>query len=514
MPIHISKTLIAKLPPAERADIEDVLWEKSKQHCFLCEDPLHRASDVIEADHDIPEADGGLTEIANLNLVHGDCNKAKRNAKSIPIRPYLRLKAYLRKNGTLLQYDGVQPHFGIAPSESALTVADATVHFELPHGQSSTVQIYSETNLAGSFRYVYVELPKDALFNDDRVQPRTIKDGHVLKIYADLQHNPLNEPPSARIDGPFARCKIKMFDGQHKTIANWMMGRGSIVAKVYLDMTEQQATRLVNSIQSGVPKLSLSPFELAAKMDQEWRARLEEYEQAVGPEEASEAGFFKWLPQMERARGRKAFREALLQNQLDNPDLRIREYVRRTGEKAPATGLAINEATLKSRVLPRLIRMEPLDLKGDAFVTYRAIETDNIIHVLNMLTDLMLEPAEGENELPPARSQAAKRMLYQSSLGYLADMLHKLFRQHTLMDELGLVRPSDDQKAALQQSIERLVNHPVWNEPFTRDAHMEAVKNALEKNQEARKAFEGIALDLPYAILGDQSPTYVAYWRK
>jgi hypothetical protein len=80
------------------------------------------------------------------------------------------------------------------------------------------------------------------------------------------------------------------------------------------------------------------------------------------------------------------------------------------------------------------------------------------------------------------------------------------------MDQLG--RLSDAQKTVLQQSIKRLVNHPVWNEPFSRDAGMEAVKNALEKNQEARKAFEGVALDLPYAILGDQSPTFVAYWRK
>jgi hypothetical protein len=513
VPIEISKSLIAKLPEAERADIEKALWEKSKGFCFLCDDPLHRASESIEADHDIPEAEGGETTLANLNLAHVECNRAKRNAKTVPIRPYLKLKAFTRKHGPRLKYDGLLAHFEILPEPSVVERIGDTVRFELPDGSTVTSTAHEETNPVGTFEYAFVELPRQAIYNDDVVQPRTVKDTHVWSIYADLQQNPLHEPPSCRIEKVGAEQKILMFDGQHKTIANWMMGRPTVVAKVYLNLSAQQATRLVNSIQSRIPKLPLSPFELAAKMDQEWRGKLDEYELHVGPDDVSEAGFFKWLPMIERPRARAAFREALVQTQLDNPDLRIRQFVRRAGEKAPADGLSINETTLKNKVLARLLNYEPLTLMGEDFANYRAIESENVAFLLNGLTDAALTPREGDAELTHGQVAAAKRMLYQSALSYLSDLLKKAFLRELMTDSLGAARPTDAQKARLDEQIHRLVDHPVWTAEYGRDENMGDVRSALEKNQEAKKTFEDVALDLSYLVVGADSAAFQRYWR-
>lgn len=384
MPIHISKSLASKLPEDERDDVEAVLWEKSKGYCHLCDAPLLRATEMIEADHDVPEAEGGATEVANLNLAHSECNRAKRNAKTVPIRPYLRLKAHLRNHGQRLKYDKLLGHYGIEPKPCVMARIDTDrVRFELPDGSNPEVEVHAEENAAGSFEYVFIRLPRAAIYNDNDVQPRTIRDSHVWSIYSDLQHNPLHEPPSCRLEPAGTMHRILMFDGQHKTVANWMMGRESVVAKVYLGLSREQATQLVNSIQSRIPKLPLSPFELAAKMEQEWRAKLDEYEHAVGADEASEAGFFKWLPQNERARARAAFREALIQTQLDNPDLRLRQLVRSPGDPARPDGLGINEATVKNKILARMVNFDPLAMKGDAFVAYRSVETKNIEFLLN-----------------------------------------------------------------------------------------------------------------------------------
>ena len=69
-----------------------------------------------------------------------------------------------------------------------------------------------------------------------------------------------------------------MFDGQHKTVANWLMGRDTVVAKIYLNLEEVQAIELVNSIQAKIKKLPLSAFELAAKMSDEWQTHWQRYE--------------------------------------------------------------------------------------------------------------------------------------------------------------------------------------------------------------------------------------------
>jgi len=43
----ISKKLEDELSKKEREGIEDSLWEKSGGKCFLCDEPMSRASDVI-----------------------------------------------------------------------------------------------------------------------------------------------------------------------------------------------------------------------------------------------------------------------------------------------------------------------------------------------------------------------------------------------------------------------------------------------------------------------------------
>jgi hypothetical protein len=58
-----------------------------------------------------------------------------------------------------------------------------------------------------------------------------------------------------------------------------------------------------------------------------------------------------------------------------------------------------------------------------------------------------------------------------------------------------------------------LVGHPVWVEPSLDDADdLKALKVALEKNQQAQAAFETLALDLPYLLMGDKYPAYKKRW--
>ena len=59
MPINISQAMRKKLPDGERADIEQALWDKSGGRCHLCEEQLNRASDDIQADHDLPRVRRG-----------------------------------------------------------------------------------------------------------------------------------------------------------------------------------------------------------------------------------------------------------------------------------------------------------------------------------------------------------------------------------------------------------------------------------------------------------------------
>jgi hypothetical protein len=516
LPFKVSRKILSKLPPEDRDKdvLEAKLWAKTGGKCFLCEDDIKKASDDYEADHDEPEAIDGPTTIDNLNLAHASCNRMKRAAGSRTIRPYIKFSRYLSKLGSRIKYDGALDFFGISPKPTVIKLQDGKATFEFSDGSEHSATVLRETNEAGEFQFVYVEVPRAALFNDDECQPRVIKKEQVAAIFGDIRRNPLHEPPSVRLsesDPGSKPIKLLMFDGQHKTIANWLMDRDHVVVKVYLNLTAEAAIELVNSIQAKIRKLPLSPFELASKLSEEWEDKLAAYEKKVGEQHASEAGFIEWLPPDDRVRAKQAFRAALVQRLLGNPDLRLPSYTKGAGdEKSP---VELTEQAIRSKVLEKLVYTDPMKEEGDTLSALRDHEASNIIKMLNHLTDSAFQPAV-ETGATDIELERAKRMSYQQSLAYAASLLKDLW-QNVAMKSGGKFALSDElteeQWQRILQGIDRLVAHPAWKAPYETE-EMQALKVALEKNQQSQKAFEALALDLPYLILGDSYPSYKTVW--
>ena len=512
MALKISKSLKSKLPDPERETIEDELWAKSGGHCFLCEGDINRASDDLEADHDVPEAEGGLTELNNLNLVHAQCNKAKRDSKSVDVRPYLKLK--FKAQGQRLKYDGFLPFLGINPKPVVVEQkAPGILRIELPDGRKEDVPVFEETNRSGKFSYVFVSLPREAIFNDQDCQPRNMRLEHAWQIYCDLQQNVLHEPPSCRLENFTLGQPVRllMFDGQHKTLASWMLDRQNVTAKVYLNLTVEQANVLVNSIQAKIKKLPLSPFELAGKMSDEWENKFKSYESEAGSTDVSESGFLEWLPKQDRARGKDALKSALVQNILGRDDLRIKNFVKTSGV---ATEIDITEQTLKGKVIEKLLALEPRTEMGQDAQDLREAEADNIVHCLNKFVDLVLEPSDPATGFTAQELERARRMTYQASLNYFAELCRQ-FWPYIAAKKAGAAMSdsfSDKQMKQLDEGLERLFNHPAWFADFALNEPLAKFKLALEKNQGFPDACEALGLDLTYVVMGKNTQLYKAVW--
>lgn len=498
--IRISRQLKSRLPEGERDGLETFLWRKSGGKCNLCEEKLNQASDNIEADHDEPDAEGGETSRANLNLVHGKCNKFKRNFPSIAVRPYLKLQAFIAKQPEAIKYDGCLKHFAITPKASSVGIKKGTAKFAFPDGTERPVPVFVEENGAGEFHYAFVDAPKAAIFNDDECQPRTLKLHQLWAIYSDIQQNPLHEPPSVRLEkGGKGQAKFLMFDGQHKTVACWMAGKERVVVKVYLDIELGQAIRLVNSIQAKIKKLPLSPFELAAKLSDEWQLKVEEYNTQAGPE-ASEAGFIDSLPPGERTRAKSAFQSALITEILEQDDFLFQAYVKKPfaeGERK------LTEGQLTKKLLVPLLHVAPLEEPAAIGNDMRARERDNISTALNYLAELVFEV----RNMSPQEKDRAHRFMYQSALSYAAELLRSLYAQVLSVEgSRAMVEktPSPAQLKKIKESIKRLANHPIWTVELHSTEKTRAVEEALSKNQDARRAFAQVGLKVGYVLGADK----------
>jgi len=503
--IKISNNLRGSLPEEQRPDIVEFLRAKAGGICSLCDGPLNEASDDIEADHEQAQAEEGINDRSNLNLAHRHCNRVKRNANTVDVKPYLKFERFIDSKPSGIRYSGCTEYFDIVPKESNCKIEDGTLTLQTPDGGDESYRIFEETNNRGTLRYVYARVPCQALFNDEEVQPRIIKKRQIWLIFFDLNRNPLYEAPGCRLSSQDGKTKILMFDGQHKTVASWLLGRNEIVAKIYLDLKKDAANELVNSIQAKIPKLSLSPLELIAKLKDEWKAQMDKYLESQGIENGSEKGFIAWLPQTDRARAKGAMEAAFLDNIISNDDFEFKDYVAIAG-KANDFPYLITESQLKTKVLKKLLWGKQLEEKWEESSELREQEARNITTLTNMFCKYAFQMKE------KTPSEHESRRLKRLTKGVAQLRAFDLFQtvvasKFNLQDRLGeaMMRSDSTEEAIwtqIEKSVELFVDHPIWTADFETSNKTRAVREALTKNQNIRNALDAVGCDLGYLFSG------------
>jgi hypothetical protein len=509
MGITISKALKKEIAAANAVPVdavEEELWSRSSKSCSLCEGELNRSADSIEVDHDRAQAEGGSHEFSNLRLTHGPCNRFKRNNESRDVRPYLKFKRFYEENGSRLDFATAQPYFNMSPVAVHVTQQKDKVIFELPMGKTTSA-IFSEKVGDKKFDYCFVDLRLDCVTNDTDVQPRDIKLNHVFGIASDLIINPLHEQPTCRLDV----STLKLFDGQHKALAKALVGSLICTYKVYLNLGRADATVLVNSVQSKIRKLPLTPFELAAKLTDELRDQLDDYQNNVGQENASEEGFIASLSAKDRTRAKSAIEAERIDAVMKAPDLEFKPMIDMKGHK-PA-GLSIKETTFQNKVLKKLLFTKPLPdtFRGEQMRQARDREVNNVVKALNILFEVVYSVAE-DGSPSDEESTRAERMARQSALEYVSGLIKRIVHQYvvpSVTDFTFLERTiSEESWTRIKADIVRMAQHPIWIADLSQSAKTRRIQDSLSKNQDA-ESFLAVMLTAGYCAGMDTLPPKV-----
>lgn len=490
-------------------EIEDYVWNHKPHKCFLCDSTLNRANDDIELDHDIPSSEGGGDELANLNLTHVSCNRYKRNNSSFDVRSHLRFKRFFEERLGQVKFQDAKDFFELVRTDCYFTLSADKKNANIETSEDKFTVVVHKEEVGGKDQYFcFADLPISCIENDDEIQPREIKLNHLLLISADLKKNPLHEQPAVRLAGVGDKKKALMFDGQHKTVAHLINGKKSVTFKIYINIEKEEAVHLVNSIQSRIKKLPLTPFEMAAKMSDEVRRKLEDYEDAIGTLEVSEEGFINWLDPSDRSRAKSGIESAVIDNIISDPELAFRKIISRPGKPAQSE-ISINEATFQSKILKVLLHVRPLSssFKGEAMKEAREREARNVLKILNLCYDkgFTLNPERSVD----AEQARIKRLTYQASLRQLFEIMLQICSSHFVAKDTVLLEReiTAELSEKLAAAAERFFAHPVWSADLTKGAKAKLVDDALKKNQNIEDAFAAVTLTAGYCGGLDKIPS-------
>jgi hypothetical protein len=510
MSIKISNKIKSEIiDDNERKNIESLLVQKSANKCFLCGGMLDSLNQEIEADHDLPVAAGGATDLKNLNLAHLECNRFKKANPSVQVKKFLPLKKFLELNPESNFGIVGKELFNIEPMEVTLSKPKSN-KLNIRYGTSflNDIPIYEEPvpNRGKSIEYCFIQIPIYLIFNDD-VQPRPIKANHVFNLFQDLHLNPLHEPIGARleVDNLNGLNKILMFDGQHKAVAKILIesigtnfNDVKIDLKIYLNLTKQEATHLVNSIQSKIIKLGLTKSEFARKMGNEWESAFSKYEekcQAIGKNPTENDFVLDAVPEM-----RKRRKEALILARLDqlisardSSEEVLKIYsLTKTEDKL----LEIKETTLFNKLLQKFLTITPLNVVLDNDDSVRSLERQNIRAVLDIIYEELF------TEKPKLTKEKISQLKSQSSLILIVDYT-KLFLASNLFVDKADIFFNPKMQTFLdnyRRFIKKYQEHPIWNHAFepNKSQKVEKFFNLLKQNQSLTDVAKTITLTQGY----------------
>lgn len=238
----MSSLYLSRLSQEKRAELLKELHELQTGNCFICEKPidleLHKSS--IDVDHVIPSSLNGQDNPGNFALTHDSCNRSKQDSDlrvARVISKFDQINERIEKEGRAANLGDVLKAFRSSSHPFPISIKGSTLQYSLPgigNNEIQTVPLYQD-ELSG-FRFFFAQLPIEYIEHDSKLNPRAIgsnikkliKEFHTMRPQLHAALGWLHTD-----DGDDSRVRI--FDGQHKTAAQIMLGAKTIAVRVFVN---------------------------------------------------------------------------------------------------------------------------------------------------------------------------------------------------------------------------------------------------------------------------------------
>lgn len=223
------------LTPEQYRDLTVELCETQSYKCFICNEEIDLDVHTTNIDHIKPLSRGGSDSKINFAVTHESCNKSKQDEDLVVARAIAELNKIRNKadeNGETVSLRHVLSHFGGSKFQlnGHLEGNEFKYSFEkMGDNKVRTLPVYTD-NLSKE-KSVFIEVPIEYLYHDDAINPRGLNSSVNSLIIEFYKTNPQLQVGLARYDDN----QVKLFDGQHKTVAQLMLGVKTVVVRLFIN---------------------------------------------------------------------------------------------------------------------------------------------------------------------------------------------------------------------------------------------------------------------------------------
>ena len=488
----MSSKYLSSLSKENYDSLKEKLCKIQNHKCFICEEEINLHLNETNIDHIIPLANKGKDIEDNFALTHESCNKSKKDA-SLKIA---RVLSKLNKIQDTVSLKGNQSaslkhileFYGGSKFDFKWIKEENSIKYSFPQiGDTTIYQAPVFIDKLSSEESIFIEIPLEYLYHDEIINPRGINSS-ISKLVKEFDKgNPQLHLCLARIHDN----KLKVFDGQHKAVAQILLNTKKLVIRVFLNPNVDRLTETNTNAGSNLRQIAFDKSIMRQLNNTLYSERIKKYQEAHNLKDDDYTFSEQQLVEYFKGDGaniKKYITDSLKHSVTNSKKNKLKDYIDFEGKAKdlPISYSAFDKTILSIFISSKFILKTPIDYKSDEGLNPREIEIDQIIKLLNILADIIyvnkFQPEIGihriENRIIDKKDsdisdehliayRMSKEEIIHNWLQYL-QMVIKSYMSNTgkiISDEEIFQQPFDEQ---LWKNIENFIKNlhelPLWKD--------------------------------------------------
>lgn len=383
------------LTKEEYNEMAKKLWCIQSHKCFICGEEIDLDLHPVNIDHIRPLANNGKDDESNFAITHEHCNKSKQDADLEVARTLAHLSRIIKGaessketpslKHVLLAYGGSKYNFVYKIENGQILysfsdMADVTIR---------STEVFID-KLSGE-QSAFIKVPIEYLYHDEIINPRGINSSINLLIKEFHKGNPQLHISLARInDG-----KIQIFDGQHKAVAQIMLGVRELIVRLFIDTDIDRMTETNMNAGSKLKQIAFDKSIVRQLHDTLYAERIKKYQDDHGLTEDkldfSEANLVDYF-KGERGNIKTYIINSQKNTITRNSNNKLQSYINFEGRgtELPLSYSTFEKTMLSAFINPKTILCTNLDYKVDEGRNPRILERDQMIQLCNIVAEELL----------------------------------------------------------------------------------------------------------------------------
>ncbi len=389
----MASKFLNSLSEKEYEELTLKLLEIQSHCCYICQDIIDIKLHVTNIDHIVPLANKGKDSDENFAVTHESCNKSKQDADLKIARILHKLKKIqdetLAKESKSASLKQVLEHFSGAKYEFKYSIDNDIIKYSFSNNGDNTVyetQIF--TDALSKEKTCFIAMPLEYIFHDQLINPRGINSSVSKLVKEFSKGNPQLHLAVARIE----EGKIKIFDGQHKTVAQILLGTKKIPLRLFISPDVDRLTETNTNAGRDLSQIAFDQFIMRQLNNTLYYERIKKYQEDhnLKPDDFSFSEqklveYFKG----DNANIKKYIIDSIKHSVTEATENKLKDYIDREGKskEVPISYSAFDKSFLSGFFDSKLLLNQPINYKTDEGLNPRELEISQTIQLLNIIAE-------------------------------------------------------------------------------------------------------------------------------